>query len=136
MEKPNNSPQIPCLLYERNMVVTPWEKDIRLGGTMEFSGFDTTLNKKRLAKLISGAKEYLSTYISQPVIEEWNGFRPMVYDDMPIIDQSPLHKNLFIGLGHGMLGLTLATGTGKVISDLILGEPLDIDINPYSLLRF
>ncbi len=118
------------------MVVTPWENDIRLGGTMEFSGFDTHPNKKRLDKLISGTKEYLSTNVNQPVIEEWNGFRPMVYDDMPIIDQSPIQKNLYFGLGHGMLGLTLATGTGRIISDLILGENPEIDINPYSLSRF
>ncbi|MFA5906775.1 MAG: FAD-dependent oxidoreductase, partial [Desulfobacula sp.] len=55
MEKPDRSCEIPCLLYERNMVVTPWQSGYRLGGTMEFSGFDASLNKKRLAKLLKGA---------------------------------------------------------------------------------
>lgn len=136
MGRPRHCPQRPCILYEKNMVVTPWESGYRLGGTMEFSGFSHSLNPKRLKKLVDGAGEYLRTPTGNPLVEEWTGLRPMAYDDMPIIDRSPVHDNLMIATGHGMLGLTLATGTGRMITDMILGRKPAIDVRPYSLARF
>ena len=136
MERPDQSPEIPCILYERNMVATPWKTGYRLGGTMEFSGFNDILNKKRLSRLITGAKEYLDTKADHPILEEWSGLRPMTYDDLPIIDRSPFHDNLFVATGHGMLGLTMATGTGKAISDMICDKKAEIDLAPFSMDRF
>ncbi len=136
MEKPDRSCEIPCLLYERNMVVTPWKSGYRLGGTMEFSGYDTALNKKRLTRLLNGAGEYLNTSVENPILEEWAGFRPMTYDDLPIIDRSTMTKNLYIATGHGMLGLTMATGTGKAVCDMITKGTAQIDLAPFSLDRY
>jgi D-amino-acid dehydrogenase len=136
MKRPEGSPRIPCTLYERNMVVTPWESGYRLGGTMEFSGFNDQLNKKRLNRLVQGAKEYLTVNTDLLVQEEWTGLRPMTYDDMPIIDRVSGRDNLFAATGHGMLGLTLATGTGKTVCDMICGEKPGIDPAPFSLNRF
>jgi D-amino-acid dehydrogenase len=136
MERPESCPKMPCVLYEKSMVVTPWKSGYRLGGTMEFSGYSTTLNARRLAKLIAGATLYMKNPTGDPVIEEWTGLRPMTYDDMPIIDQAPSHKNLIIATGHGMLGLTLATGTGKIVTDLVYGRPPEINIAPFGISRF
>ncbi|MCD4741283.1 MAG: FAD-dependent oxidoreductase [Desulfobacteraceae bacterium] len=136
MEKPDQSPQIPCMLYERDMVVTPWKTGYRLGGTMEFSGFNDTLNKKRLSKLVMGVQEYLNTKADYPILEQWSGLRPMTYDDLPIIGRSPLQDNLFVATGHGMLGLTMATGTGKAVCDMICEGKAQIELAPFSMDRF
>jgi len=136
MEKPDRAPDIPCYLYEKNVVVTPWKSGYRLGGTMEFSGFSNTLNKKRLSRLIKGAQDYLITRTGRPILEEWTGLRPMTYDDLPIIDRSPLQDNLYIATGHGMLGLTMATGTGKLVCDMVYEKESPIDMRPFSLSRF
>ena len=136
MERPGQSCDIPCYLYEKNIVATPWKTGYRLGGTMEFSGFSDALNKKRIARLISGAKQYLSPSEGHPIIEEWSGLRPMTYDDLPIIDRSPFQNNLFIATGHGMLGITMATGTGKAVCDMICNGNAQIDLAPFSMDRF
>jgi D-amino-acid dehydrogenase len=136
MGRPEICPTHSCVLYEKNMVMTPWRSAYRLGGTMEFSGYSRSLDRKRIDKLISGAKTYLKHPTGQPLIEEWTSLRPMTYDDMPVIDRAEHLKNLIIATGHGMLGLTLAPGTGKMVCDMVLGRPVDININPYSLKRF
>jgi D-amino-acid dehydrogenase len=136
MERPKICPTYPCVLYEKNMVMTPWKSAYRLGGTMEFSGYSSSLDRKRIDKLISGAKDYLKHPTGQPLIEEWTSLRPMTYDDMPVIDRAGHLKNLIIATGHGMLGLTLATGTGKTVCNMVLGRPVEININPYSMKRF
>jgi D-amino-acid dehydrogenase len=136
MGRPGVCPTYPCMLYEINMVVTPWKSAYRLGGTMEFSGYSNSLNRKRLVKLFNGAKAYMKNPIGNPLIEEWSGLRPMTYDDMPLIDRVDRLKNMIVATGHGMLGVTLAAGTGKAVCDMILGRATEIDMTPYSLKRF
>ncbi len=136
MERPGICPTYPCSLYEKSMVATPWKSGYRLGGTMEFSGYDNNLNPKRLSKLISGATAFLREPVGHPVIEEWTSLRPMTYDDLPIIDRAPSVENLIIATGHGMLGLTLATGTGKIVCDMVFDKIPEINITPFGLRRF
>nr|WP_321400328.1 FAD-dependent oxidoreductase [uncultured Desulfobacter sp.] len=136
MGRPEICPAVPCMLHERNMVVTPWKSGYRLGGTIEFSGFSTSLNRTRLNKLIQGAAEYMRNPMGRPLVEEWTGVRPMTYDDMPVIGKMSKFSNLVVATGHGMLGLTFATGTGKLVSDLILENRPEIDPTPFSPERF
>ena len=42
---------------------------------------------------------------------EWVGLRPMVYDDLPVIDRVPGKQNLLVAGGHGMLGISMAPAT-------------------------
>jgi D-amino-acid dehydrogenase len=70
---------------------------------MEFSGYDTSLNRRRLDALIRGAREYLREPVGPSVQEEWYGWRPMTYDDLPIIGRPAALSNLVVATGHGML---------------------------------
>ncbi|MFO7713552.1 NAD(P)/FAD-dependent oxidoreductase [Desulfosarcina sp.] len=136
MDRPTACPGIPCYLVERNVVVTPWQSGFRIGGTLEFSGFNDQLNQRRLGNLEESAALYLKTPLGRRVIERWTGLRPMSVDDLPIIDRMPDLQNLYIATGHGMLGLSTATGTGRLICDLILGRRPPFDPEPFSLKRF
>jgi D-amino-acid dehydrogenase len=136
MGRPALCPQIPCYLHERRVVATPWPSGYRLGGTMEFSGFDTELDRPRLDALTSAAGEYLRQPLGRPVIEEWAGLRPMTFDDLPVIGRVPGLANLMLATGHGMLGVTTAPATGKLAAELICGEPPHIDPSPFRLERF
>ncbi|MBR9984473.1 MAG: FAD-dependent oxidoreductase, partial [Desulfosarcina sp.] len=136
MDRPAVCPTIPCYLVERNTVVTPWQSGYRLGGTMEFSGFDDQLNQRRLSNLETSAALYLKTPLGRRVTERWTSLRPMSVDDLPIIDRVPQLGNLYIATGHGMLGLSTATGTGRLVADMIMGRRPPIDPRPFSIRRF
>jgi D-amino-acid dehydrogenase len=136
MERPAVCPQIPCYLYERRVVATPWPSGYRLGGTMEFSGMSFTLNAGRLSALKTAAGEYLRDPLGHPVVEEWAGLRPMTYDDLPVIGRAPRFRNLVLATGHGMLGITTAPATGKLVAELICSRPPHIDPVPFSAARF
>jgi D-amino-acid dehydrogenase len=136
MDRPAVCPQTPCYLVERNVVVTPWQSGYRLGGTMEFSGFDDRLDERRLKNLETSAALYLQAPMGRRIIECWTGLRPMSVDDLPIIGRIPKFNNLYIAAGHGMLGLSTATGTGQLITDMILGRQPPFDPLPFSIKRF
>ena len=136
MKRPGLCPSVPCYLYERSTVATPFEDGFRIGGTMEFSGWDAPLNQRRLGNLRKAAPEYLKEPFGKPVLEEWTGFRPMSSDDMPTISMVPGFNNTALATGHGMLGITLATGTGRLVSRLLSGTAPDIPAQPFSAKRF
>lgn len=131
MKSPSVSPKVPINMMERKVVATPWNGSYRLGSTMEFAGYDESLNKARLEALKRAATEYLIEPYTDEIEEEWYGWRPMTYDGVPIIDRSPKHKNLFLAVGHNMLGLSMATGTGKLVTELMTNQKPHIDPSLY-----
>jgi len=70
------------------------------------------------------------------VNEEWTGLRPMTYDDLPVIGRAPRFRNLILATGHGMLGITTAPATGKLVAEIVCGAPPHIDAGPFSIRRF
>jgi len=133
---PSLVPRIPLTLKERSVCVTAWESGYRLGSTMEFAGYDTSMNRRRLDALKRGAAEYLIEPEGPAVVEEWYGWRPMTYDDLPIIGFSARWKNLMLATGHGMLGVTMSAATGEIVAQLLTGSETALDPAPLSPFRF
>lgn len=133
---PNNAPRIPLTLKERSVCVTAWQSGYRLGSTMEFAGYDATLNRQRLDALKRSAAEYLIEPEGPAVVEEWYGWRPMTYDDLPILGHSARWKNLMFATGHGMLGVTMSAVTGELVAQMLSGAETALDTAPFSPLRF
>jgi D-amino-acid dehydrogenase len=134
--RPQLCPRVPLTLKERQVCVTGWSSGYRLGSTMEFSGYDASLNRTRLDALRRGAAEYLHEPEGPQVVEEWYGWRPMTYDDLPILGRAGRLQNLILATGHGMLGVTMSAATGMLISDLICGRPPALDLAPFAPSRF
>lgn len=135
-ERPSLVPTRPLVLKERAVCVTAWADGFRLGSTMEFSGYDATLNRVRLDALVRGAGEYLHQPEGPRRIEEWYGWRPMCVDDVPLIGPAPGLDNLTLATGHGMLGITMSAATGRLVSELVTGAETMIDPTPYRPSRF
>jgi D-amino-acid dehydrogenase len=125
--RPKLSPRLPMVFKERSVCVTGWDSGYRLGSTMEFAGYDSSLNRVRLDALRRAAQEYLREPWGDETVEEWFGWRPMVYDDLPLIGRAPRHRNLWLATGHGMLGVTLSAVTGRLVAELITGQPPCVD---------
>jgi D-amino-acid dehydrogenase len=135
MDRPSTFPEIPCFFEEQSLVSTPWSDTCRLGGTMEFSGFDTHLNPQRLGALKRGFEGYSDQWQCNARKEEWCGFRPMTMDGLPFIDHSPRLKNVMIAAGHNMIGLSAAPGTGKLVAEIMDEAQPHIDPWPYRIAR-
>ena len=136
MARPQRCPKMPLIFEEHRVAVTPWPSGYRLGSIMEFAGYDQSINPRRIAMLRSGASHYLLEPTAEPVVEEWYGWRPMTPDSLPIIDRSPIGENVYIAAGHNMIGVSMATATGKLISEMVNHQPTHIPIEPMSVRRF
>jgi D-amino-acid dehydrogenase len=135
MPRPDMPPTMPMILEEYHVGVTPFASGYRLGSTMEFAGYDATINRRRIALLTRGAEECLVTPTAEPILEEWYGWRPMTYDGLPFIGRAPRVKNAFVAAGHGMLGVSTSPATGRLLSELVTGAEPHLNAALYSLER-
>ncbi len=133
---PSVAPNVPLVLREHSVCVTAWQSGFRLGSTMEFSGFDDSLNAVRLDALERGAARYLREPVGPERREQWFGWRPMTYDDLPVIGPAPKLDGLWLATGHGMMGMGMSAATGRLVADLMTGRESCIDPFPYRATRF
>ena len=124
----------PVIFLNRGFGITPMEQGLRVVGTVEFGGLNNPLNKKRVLNLVNNAK-YLFPELDKNY-DEWLGFRPTLPDFLPVIGPSKNHKNLFYSFGHHHLGWTLGAISGKILAGMIAEEKTNLDLSPYSPLRF
>ena len=124
----------PVIFQNRGFGITPMEQGLRVVGTVEFGGLDNPLSKARVKNLINNAKYMMGDLPEHE--DEWLGFRPTLPDYLPVIGPSKKHKNVFYCFGHHHLGWTLGPISGKIISGMIAEENTNLDLKPYSSLRF
>lgn len=136
MKRPELCPRYPMLLPEHKVGVSPFDNGYRLGSMMEFAGYDTAIHPRRIKQLRDSAEPYLVTPHTEEVHETWYGWRPMTWDSLPIIGRTPRLINAWLATGHNMLGLSLATATGRLISELVQGQSPHIDPAAFSVERF
>jgi D-amino-acid dehydrogenase len=127
----------PSILVDDRVAMTPMGADLRMGGTMEISGIGSKMLIKRVQSIYKAAKNYFpDLQVSFPSADKvWHGFRPLSPDGLPYIGKHSKYDNLVIAGGHGMLGISLAAGTGKLIDEIISGHKLSMDISAFNIER-
>ncbi|MFP6763788.1 MAG: FAD-dependent oxidoreductase [Planctomycetaceae bacterium] len=136
MPRPEACPRYPILFPEHKIGVSPFDGGFRLGSMMEFSGYDTSIPERRIQQLRDSARPYLVASVDAVAEDTWYGWRPMTWDSLPVIGPVPGLQNACLATGHNMLGLSLAPSTGKLVAELLTGNPTHIDPTPYSPERF
>ncbi len=111
---------------EMKIVFTTIGDRLRIAGTAELNGFDTTLNPVRCEALTRRAKHHFPDLCDWGAVEYWTGLRPATPSNLPIIGQSKL-KNLYLNTGHGTLGWTEGAGSAKALVDIIAGTRPEVD---------
>ena len=124
----------PVVFQNRGFGMTPMEQGLRVVGTVEFGGLENQLSKSRIKNLVNNAKFMLDGLPEHE--DEWLGFRPTLPDYLPVIGPSKNYKNVFYSFGHHHLGWTLGAISGKIISKIIDNENTNLDLQPYSSVRF
>jgi D-amino-acid dehydrogenase len=132
LPRPALCPNYPMIFEEDRVAVTPFVDGLRIGSTMEFAGYDAHLNPHRLRLLTNSAKAYLRDFAAS-VGEGWWGWRPMTPDGLPRIGPTPNFRNVVVAAGHGMLGVSMAPATGKLVAEWLSGITPHLDPSPYQI---
>lgn len=135
---PEKKLNVPAILCEARVAITPMNGHMRYGGTMEIGAPNKKINLNRVKGIVESISNYLPNMnVHLPEEKDiWYGFRPCSPDGLPYIGRSSKINNLFIAGGHSMMGLSLGPSTGKIIADLVNDIKTEVDINSFKPERY
>lgn len=111
-------PNVSVTDYDRKIVYARIGEQLRVAAMVDIVGYDAGLEPKRLALMKRHAVETLPLAGDYGQAVEWAGMRPATPTGVPLIGAS-VYRNLWLNLGHGSLGFTLACGSGQRLAELI-----------------
>ncbi len=124
-------------LSDAKVALTPFGDRLRLAGTMEFAGLDERVNDLRVQAILRAPGAYLRGW--QPPsgpLRPRAGMRPMTPDGLPAIGRLPGTTNTYVSTGHGMLGVTLAAGSARALTELVVHGTRPPQLAPFDPARF
>lgn len=124
------APTVSLTDEEHRIVFSRLGDTLRVAGTAEFAGYDTTLTPARCEAIAKRVRMLFPGLSQIDSATRWAGLRPATPGNVPLIGRSR-YRNLYLNGGHGTLGWTLACGSGQLLADVIDGRETAIDPAPY-----
>lgn len=147
VDTPDQKLKHPCILLEAKVAITPWQRSLRIGSTMEIGAVNDRILFPRVQGILEAVPRFLPGYANDAAFLEladleklkstlrkkvWYGFRPLSADGLPYIGFAKRTPNLMIASGHAMLGLSMAAATGKLVSEMANGQPTSINVAAFN----
>lgn len=106
-----------------------------VGSTQEDVGFDKRNTAEGINGLLSLATSLASCLADATLETTWAGLRPGTADGLPYLGQVPGLENAYVAAGHFRGGLTLSTGTARVLAQALCDEPTEVPLDAFRLDR-
>lgn len=127
------APLIRKTVFTKGCYIVP-KKDgtMIVGATQEEAGFDKRCLVSAVGALHAKAAALLPALEQAELVSTWAGLRPGTRDELPFIGSSSKAPGLLFATGHYRNGILLAPGTGKLMTQLVLGQSPDRDLAPFA----
>ncbi|WP_191833234.1 D-amino acid dehydrogenase [Pseudomonas fluorescens] len=125
------APQVSITDYDRKIVYARLEDQLRVAAMVDIVGFDESLDPLRLASMRQLALATLPDAADYAHAREWAGMRPATPSGVPLLGATR-YRNLWLNLGHGALGFTLACASAALLAELLAGRAPSIDLHGLS----
>ncbi len=120
IRRPPAFPEVPLILDEAKVAVTPMGNTLRFAGTLELAGLNLGITMRRVNTIKRGVSEYLTIQPDEePLVELWRGLRPCSPTGLPYIERLPHVANVIVATGHCMLGMSQGPATGCRVAEMV-----------------
>lgn len=125
----------PVLDIEKGYLLAPMARGIRLTTGAELAQCDAPKTPTQLTAVEPIARNLfpLGARLDE---EPWMGRRPCTPDMLPIIGPASRQAGVWFAFGHAHHGLTLGPITGRLLTQMIMGEETIVDPHPFRVERF
>ncbi|MBO1113003.1 D-amino acid dehydrogenase [Bordetella petrii] len=126
----NTAPAISVTDYERRIVYARVGRMLRIAAMVDIGSRDADIDPARIALLKRQVNEaFPQLDLSEAV--PWAGLRPATPTGKPLIGASRVADNLWLNIGQGALGFTLACGSAALLTAQMSGLELPVDAGPF-----
>lgn len=136
IEGHQGAPTVALIDDQYKLVYSRLGSRLRVAGTAEFAGYDTSISGDRARFILQTATQMFPDCGDVSRAQFWAGLRPSTPDGVPVIGRVPGIDNLVLNTGHGTLGWTMAAGSGRLVADLVLGRSPEIRLDDLGPERF
>jgi D-amino-acid dehydrogenase len=128
------APRISVTDYKRKVVYARLGDELRVAGMADLSGRRAAIDVERVDQLVTEARNAFPHAADFKQLGPWCGMRPATPKGTPVLGATP-HENLWLNVGHGALGFTLALATGRILADLVSGRAPRVSLEGFTLQR-
>lgn len=126
------APKISVTDYAQRIVYAKLADQIRIAAMIDIGKWDKSANQKRIDLLYTQVKNTFP-FLNLEHATPWVGLRPATPTGKPIIGRSQNLDNLWLNIGHGALGFTLASGSAALIGAQILKQSASISVDTFAI---
>ena len=126
------APRISVTDFKRKVVYARIGDDLRVAGMADLSGRKAVIDVERIDQLVDEVRNTFPRATDFGELQPWCGMRPATPRGTPVVGATPF-SNLWLNVGHGALGFTLALATGRIVADLAAGRAAAIPLDGFTL---
>ncbi|MEP7069485.1 MAG: D-amino acid dehydrogenase [Usitatibacter sp.] len=126
------APKISVTDFKRKVVYARLGDELRVAGMADLSGRRAVIDVERVDQLVSEVRAAFPRASDFTELRPWCGMRPATPKGTPLVGATP-HSNLWLNVGHGALGFTLALATGRILADLAAGREPAVPLEGFTL---
>jgi len=126
------APRISVTDFKRKVVYARIGGELRVAGMADLSGRRAVIDVERVDQLVDEVRNTFPASTDFSALSPWCGMRPATPRGTPVIGATP-HRNLWLNVGHGALGFTLALATGRIVADLAAGKAAAMPLDGFTL---
>ena len=116
----------------RKVVYARLGSRLRVAGMVDIGDRTDAVDPRRIASLKQDVHSFFPKLNAAGEPRAWAGLRPARADGKPLIGATR-YGNLWLNVGHGALGFTLAAGSAGLLADQIVGRRGEIPQDTFSL---
>lgn len=117
------------------VAITRMGSRVRVSGIAELGVGPDELQQRALRTLVKVGSDWFPQAANYASANFWKGVHAMLPDGAPLLGATPV-RNLYINIGHGSSGWTMAAGAGKAVADIVSGRVPEIDMDGLTLARY
>ncbi|NKJ49325.1 D-amino acid dehydrogenase small subunit [Burkholderia sp. SG-MS1] len=133
LDEPSAAPRVSVTDFARKVVYARLGNRLRVAGMADIEGYSRRPDPARLAALRAETAAFLPKVVAdRGEVSEWTGLRPATPRGTPIIGATP-YRNLWLNVGHGALGFTLAAGSAVLLTSCLENRADPVPSNAFAL---
>ncbi len=97
---------------------------------------DPSPNMKKLRQVAQSFSDLFPSIGPVTIAKAWGGMIDTMPDEVPVVDETPNIRGLFVGTGFSGHGFGIGPGMGRVLADLAMGRDPGHDLTRFRIGRF
>ncbi|WP_334189230.1 D-amino acid dehydrogenase [Noviherbaspirillum sp.] len=129
-----SAPSISVTDFQRKVVYARLGDRLRIAGMADLTGRRLTVDPRRIDTLKAEARAVFPGAGDYDAATVWAGQRPATPSGNPILGRTR-YRNLWLNVGQGGLGFTLALASGHTVTNLLAGRAAAVPLDGFELQR-